>query len=99
MHKLLSFKSNDILRALIKLGKIIMRLYILDYVYDEQMRKSVYHSLNRRVSYHQLRSAIAKIIDRKLAKRNEIEFVINNESARFIALCIIFYNISLLKSL
>jgi hypothetical protein len=32
-------------------------------------------------------------------RKNEIELVINNESARFIALCIIFYNASLLSSL
>lgn len=76
-----------------------MSLYILDYIDDEQMRKSVHRSLNRGESYHQLRSAIAKVSGRKLAGRDEIELVINNESARFIALCIIFYNASLLTSL
>ncbi len=73
-----------------------MSLYILDYIDDEQMRKSVHRSLNRGESYHQLRAAIAKVSGRKLAGRGEIELVVNNESARFIALCIIFYNASLL---
>lgn len=90
VRKLSSFKSNDTLKALIELDKIIMSLYILDYIDDEQIRKSVYRSLNRGESYHQLRSAIAKISGRKLAGKNEIELVINNESARSIALCIIF---------
>jgi len=99
VRKLSSFKSNDTLKALIELDKIVMSLYILDYVDDEQMRKSVHRSLNRGESYHQLRAAIAKVSGRKLAGRDEIELVIHNESARFIALCIIFYNASLLTSL
>ena len=37
--------SNDTLKALIELDKIIMSLYILDYVDDEEMRKCVHRSL------------------------------------------------------
>jgi TnpA family transposase len=35
VKKLSSYKSNDTLRALIELDKIIMTLYILDYIDDE----------------------------------------------------------------
>ena len=58
VKKLSSYKSNDTLRALIELDKIIMTLYILDYIDDEEMRKCVHRSLNRGESYHQLRSAM-----------------------------------------
>jgi TnpA family transposase len=99
IKKLSSYQSNDTLRALIELDKIIMTLYILDYVDDEDMRKTVHRSLNRGESYHQLRSAIAKISSRKLAGKTEIELTINNECARLLANCIIFYNASLLSKL
>lgn len=99
VKKLSSYKSNDTLRALIELDKIIMTLYILDYIDDEEMRKCVHRSLNRGESYHQLRSAIAKVSGRKLIGKNEIELVINNECARLLAICIIFYNASLLSGI
>lgn len=99
VKKLSSYQSNDTLRALIELDKIIMSLYMLDYIDDEGMRKTVHRSLNRGESYHQLRSAIAKISSRKLAGKTEIELTINNECARLLANCMIFYNASLLSGL
>jgi TnpA family transposase len=99
VRKLSSYKSNDTLKALIELDKIIMTLYILDYIDDEDMRKCVHRSLNRGESYHQLRSSIAKVSGRKLIGKNEIELIINNECARLLALCIIFYNASLLSGI
>ena len=73
IKKLSSYQSNDTLRALIELDKIIMTLYILDYIDDEGMRKTIYRSLNRGESYHQLRSAIAKVSNRKIGGKTEIE--------------------------
>jgi TnpA family transposase len=99
VRKLSSYKSNDTLRALIELDKIIMSLYMLDYIDDEEMRKNVYRSLNRGESYHQLRAAIANVSGRKLAGKTEIELIINNECARLLALCIIFYNAYLLSKI
>ena len=99
VKKLSSYQSNDTLRALIELDQIIMTLYMLDYIDDEGMRKTVHRSLNRGESYHQLRSAIARISSRKLAGKTEIELTINNECARLLANCIIFYNASLLSGL
>lgn len=61
VKKLASYKSNDTLKALVELNKIVMSLYMLDYIDDEGMRKCVHRSLNRGESYHQLRSAIAKV--------------------------------------
>jgi TnpA family transposase len=99
IKKLSSYKSNDTLKALIELDKIVMSLYILDYISDEDMRRTVQRSLNRVESYNQLRSAIAKVSGRKLIGKTEIELIINNECARFIALCIIFYNASILSGI
>jgi TnpA family transposase len=99
IRKLSSYKSNDTLKALIELDKIVMSLYMLDYIDDEAMRKCVHRSLNRGESYHQLRSAIAKVGGRKLVGRTETELIVNNECARLIAICIIFYNASLLSGI
>jgi len=99
VRKLSSYQSNDTLRALIELNKIVMSLYILDYIDDEQMRKNVHRSLNRGESYHQLRSAIAKVSSRKLIGKTEKELTINNECARLMSNCIIFYNASILSGL
>lgn len=99
VRKLSSYKSSDTLKALIELDKIVMSLYMLDYIDDEVMRKCVHRSLNRVESYHQLRSAIAKVGGRKLVGKTEIELIINNECARLIAISIIFYNASLLSGI
>jgi len=99
VRKLSSYKSNDTLKALIELDKIIMSLYILDYVDDEEMRKCVHRSLNRGESYHQLRSAISKVSGKKLIGKTEMELIINNECARLLAICIIFYNAYLLSGI
>ena len=99
VRKLSSYKTNDTLKALIEFDKIIMSLYILDYVDDEQVRKTVQRSLNRGESYHQLRSAIAKVSGRKLTGKNEKDLIVNNECARLIANCIIFYNASILSGI
>ena len=71
----------------------------LKYIDNEDTRKIVHRSLNRRESYHQLISAIIKVSGRKLAGRNEIELIINNECARLLANCIIFYNASILSGI
>ena len=99
VKKLSSYKSNDTFRALIELDKIVMSLYILDYVDDETMQGNVRRSLNRGESYHQLKSAILKVSGRKLLGKTESELMINNECARLISICIIFYNASLLSKI
>ncbi len=72
---------------------------MLDYIDYEQIRKNVHRSINRGESYHQLRSAIAKVSSRKLTGKNEKALMINNESAKLIANCIIFYNASILSGI
>lgn len=67
VRKLSSYKrSNPTLKALIELDKIIMSLYMLDYIDDPDMRSNVHRSLNRGEALHQLISAIRKVSDKKL---------------------------------
>ncbi|KKB96467.1 Tn3 transposase DDE domain protein, partial [Candidatus Arcanobacter lacustris] len=72
---------------------------MLDYIDDEEMRKNVCRSLNRGESYHQLRAVIANVSGRKLVGKTETELIINNECARLLALCVIFYNAYLLSKI
>ena len=99
VRKLSSHKSDDTVQALIEFDKIIMSIYILGYIDNEDTRKVVHKSLNRGESYHQLISAISKVSGRKLISRDEIELTINNECTRLLANCIIFYNASILSGI
>jgi len=98
VRKLSSYKrSNPTLKALIEFDKIIMSLYMLDYIDDPDMRSNVHRSLNRGEALHQLISAIRKIGEKKLLGKNEIEMY--NECTRLVANCIIYYNAALLSNL
>ncbi len=100
IKKLASYKlSNPTLKALIEFDKIIMSLYMLDYIDDPDMRSNVHRSLNRGESLHQLISRIRKISGNKLPGKTEIEMEVNNECNRLIANCIIYYNATLLSKL
>ena len=100
VSKLSSYKSIDsTLKAMIGFDKIIMSLYILDYIDDGNLRSIVHRTLNRGESFHQLRSAILQISGRKLTGRTEIELEISNECNRFLANCIIYFNAHILSDL
>lgn len=100
VKKLASYKrSNPTLKALIEFDKIIMSLYILDYIDDPDMRSNVHRSLNRGEALHQLISAIRKVSGNKLIGKTEIEMENNNECNRLIANCIIYYNATILSGL
>jgi len=99
IRKLSNHKSNDTMKALIELDKIIMTIYILDYIGSREKRQIVHRSLVRHESYHQLRSAIARVSGRRMAGKNEIDLIINNECARLVANAIIFYNASILSAI
>ena len=87
------------MKALIELDKIIMTIYMLDYIGSREKRQIVHRSLVRHESYHQLRSAISRVSGRRIAGKNEIDIIINNECARLIANAIIFYNASILSAI
>ncbi len=100
VKKLASYKlNNPTLKALIEFDKIIMSLYMLDYIDDPDMRSNVHRSLNRGESLHQLISTARKVSGNKLLGKTEIEMEMNNECNRLIANCIIYYNATLLSEL
>ena len=100
VRKLSSYKrTNPTLKALIEFDKIIMSLYLLDYIDDPDMRSNVHRSLNRGEALHQLISAIRKVSDKKLPGKNEIEMEMCNECNRLLSNCIIYYNATLLSNL
>lgn len=98
--KLSSYKSmNPTLKAMIELDKIIMSTYMLDYVDDPDLRSIVHRALNGGEGFHQLRSAILQMSDRKFTGRTEPALNISNECNRFLANCIIYFNASILTNL
>ena len=100
VKKLSSYKATDsTLKALIEFDKVIMSLYMLDYIDDVHLRSIVHRTLNRGEEFHQLRAAILKISGGKLIGRTEMELAISNECNRFLANCIIYFNASILSAL
>ena len=72
----------------------------LRYLRDPQLQRNVHRSQNRIESYHQLRSAIARVGGKKeLTGRTDIEIEISNQCARLIANAIIYYNSAILSRL
>src|SRR5674476_524822 len=83
--------------SIFEFDKLIHSIYTLRYLRDPQRQRYVHRSQNRLESYHQLRSAIAQVGDKKeLTGRTDIEIEISNQCARLIANAIIYYNLSLI---
>jgi len=73
---------------------------MLDYVDDESMRRNVQSALNIGESFHQMQRAIASVNGGDTIRgRNEAELVLWNESSKFIANCILYYNTYILSHL
>jgi TnpA family transposase len=93
-------QSNPTHRAIFYFDKLIRSIYTLRYLRDPQLQRNVHRSQNRVESYHQLRSAIAKVGGKKiLTGRTDIEIEISNQCARLIANVIIYYNSAILSRL
>ena len=91
---------NPTRRAIFEFDKLIRSIYTLRYLRDPQLQRNVHRSQNRIESYHQLRSAIARVGGKKeLTGRTDIEIEISNQCARLIANAIIYYNSAILSRL
>jgi len=100
VSKLSSYKrKNKTKEALWEYDKILMSLYLLNFMDDEQLRKNVRRALNRGEAYHQLRRAIANVHGCKFRGSNEREVQVWNECARLMTNCIIYYNAHFLSAL
>ncbi len=93
-------QPNPTRRAIFEFDKLIRSIYTLRYLRDPQLQRNVHRSQNRIESYHQLRSAIARVGGKKeLTGRTDIEIEISNQCARLIANAIIYYNSAILSRL
>ena len=99
IRKLSAYKANPTLKALAQYDKIVMSIYLLNYIDDINVRRTVQKALNRGEAFHQLRAALMKISGKQLQGRTEFEIAISNECNRFLAICIIYYNCILLSFL
>jgi len=78
---------------------ILRSIYLLLYIDDVNIRRSVRTALNRGEAYHQLCRAIAMLNEGEFRGASEHELEIWNECARLVASAIIYYNSQLLSSL
>ncbi len=100
VSKLSSHKrKNKTKEALWEYDKILMSIYLLQFIDDLMIRKNVRRSLNRGESYHKLRRAIANVHGQNFRGKNAKEIEIWNECGRLLANCIIYYNAKLLNTL
>jgi TnpA family transposase len=91
--------ENPVKEALWEYDKIIRSEYILRYIDDEQLRRSVRTALNRNEAYHQLKNTIRHIGNQNILGKNDDHVVINDECARLLSEVIIYYNASILTEL
>jgi TnpA family transposase len=81
----------------VPLSRQAVEIYTLPYLRDPQRERNVHRSQNRIESYHQLRSTVAPVGEKKeLTRRTDIEIEISNQCARLIANAIIYYNSAIL---
>lgn len=101
VRKLCTYTAqNPTHRAVFEFNRLIHSIYTLHYLRDPQRERHSHRSQNRIESYHQLRSAIAKVGGRKeLASRTDIEVEISNQCGRLVANALIYYNSAILSHL
>ena len=100
VSKLSSHKrKNKTKEALWEYDKILMSIYMLNFMNDPMIHQNVRRALNRGEAYHQLRRAIANVHGRKFRGSSEQELELWNECARLMGNCMIYYNAKLLDSL
>jgi TnpA family transposase len=92
--------SNPTRRALFEFDKLVRSLYTLRYLRNPQLQRNIHRSQNRIESYHQLRSAIAKVGGKKeLTGRTDLEIEVSHQCGRLVANAIIYFNSAILSGL
>lgn len=100
VSKLNSYKrKNKTKEALWEYDKILMSIYLLNFINDPLVRQNVRRALNRGEAYHQLRRAIANVHGKKFRGSSERELELWNECARLMTNCVIYYNARFLDAL
>jgi len=83
--------------ALWELENICRTLYVLEFIYDVELRQCVQKALNRGEAYHRFRRAVAFVNGGKFRVKTEDEQQIWNECSRLITNAVIYYNTVLLS--
>ena len=91
--------KSDIKEAIWELNRLPKSIHYLRYIDTPDYRRAVRTSLNRGEAYHQLLDNIANVGGGKFRGKSDLEVELWNECMRFIALLIIYYNMSLLSKL
>jgi len=91
--------KSEVKEALWELNRIPKSIHILRYIDDPQYRRDIRTSLNRGEALHQILDKIADVGGGDFRGMSDMEVEIWNECMRFIALLIIYYNMSLLSKL
>ena len=100
VSKLSSHKrKNKTKEALWEYDKILMSIYMLQFINDPIIRKNVRRALNRGEAYHKLRRAIANVHGQKFRGKSDQEIELWNECGRLMANCMIYYNAKILNTL
>lgn len=100
VSKLSSHKrKNKTKDALWEYNNILMSIYLLWYIDDEELRCYVRKSLNRIEGFHQLVRAITSVGGGDFRGRNELEISLWNECTRLVANAIIYYNAYMLSQI
>ena len=100
VKKLCSYtRKNKTKEALWEYDNILRSIYVLNYIDEFSIRRSVQKALNRGEAYHQLRRAVGIANGGKFRGNTERELELWNDCSRLIANCIIFYNAYILSSL
>lgn len=87
-------------QAVFEYDRLVRSIYTLKYLRDPQLERNIRRSPNRIESYHQLRSAVAKVGGKKeLTGKNDIETGISNQCGRLISNAIVYYNSAILSRL
>jgi TnpA family transposase len=100
VRKLSSYdRHHKTLRALHEFDKILMSIYVLQFIDNPILRQCVRTALNRGESYHQLTGKISSVNGNKFRGTMELELQIANQCSRFVSNCITYYNTIILSKI
>lgn len=100
VRKLCTYDEGPTRRTIFEYGRLVRSAFTLRCLRDPTLQRHVHRSQNRLKSYHQLRSAVAQVGDKKeLAVRTDLEIEISNQCARLVANEIVFYKSAILSRL
>jgi TnpA family transposase len=91
--------SSKTKRALWEMNGILMTEHLLNCIEYLSLRQAIQAALNRGEAYNQLRRHLERVNGRHVRGKNQTEIAINNECARLVSNCIVYYNGYLLNHL